>query len=142
MVYLTTWLLVCTLPFVSLTLQYHGVEVRTVCGMEGITCDTESTGSGSLGLCPTSTATGAGTGPSPAHAAPYMAPQQLLKAVVSAAVEALDEVINRPALSATYMARHHAICVLLGGGDHWKGLPRLSHVGRVVGYRSVVAEGA
>ena len=33
MVYLTSWLLVCTLPFVSLTLQYHGVEVRTVCGV-------------------------------------------------------------------------------------------------------------
>ena len=71
-----------------------------------------------------------------------MAPQPLLKAVVSAAVEDLDEVINRPALSATYTARHHAICVLLGGGDHWKGLPLLSHVERVVGCRSVVAEGA
>ena len=71
-----------------------------------------------------------------------MAPQPLLKAVVSAAVEALDEVINRPALSATYTARHHAICVLLGGGDHWKGLPSLSHVELVVGYRSVVADGA
>ena len=33
MVYLTAWLLVCTLLFVSLTLQYHGVEVRTVCGV-------------------------------------------------------------------------------------------------------------
>ena len=71
-----------------------------------------------------------------------MAPQPLLKAVVSAAVEALDEVINRPALSATYTARHHAICVLLGGGDHLKGLPSLRHFRLVVGCRSVVAEGA
>ena len=85
---------------------------------------------------------GAGTGPSPAHAATYMAPQPLLKAVVSAAVTAAEEVANRCALSATFMAKHHAFCVLLGDGDHWKGMPSLSHVELVVGYRSVVADGA
>ena len=66
----------------------------------------------------------------------------MLTAVVSAAVTAAEEVANRRALSATCMAKHHAICVLLGGGDHWKGLPSLSHVELVVGYRSVVADGA
>ena len=71
-----------------------------------------------------------------------MAPQPLLKDVVSAAVTAAEEVANRRALSATCMAKHHAICVLLGGGDHWKGMPSLSHVERVVGHRSVVADGA
>ena len=71
-----------------------------------------------------------------------MAPQPLLAAVVSAAVTAAEEVANRRALSATCMAKHHAFCVLLGGGDHWKGMPSLSHVELVVGYRSVVADGA
>ena len=71
-----------------------------------------------------------------------MAPQLMLTAVVSAAVTAAEEVANRRTLSATCIARHHAICVLLGGGDHWKGLPSLSHVELVVGYRSVVADGA
>ena len=44
MVYLTAWLLVCTLPFVSLTLQYHGVEVRTVCGVERSSISSGSSG--------------------------------------------------------------------------------------------------
>ena len=107
-----------------------------------ISLATESPGSSSHGICPTSTAAGAGTGPSPAHAAPYMAPQPLLKAVVSAAVEALEELAERCTLSATCIAKQHGFCDLLGGGDHLKGLPLLSYVERVVGYRSVVADGA
>ena len=71
-----------------------------------------------------------------------MGPQLLLTAVVSAAVEALEELADRCALSATCSAKQRGFCDLLGGDDHWKGLPRLSHVERVVGYRSVVADGA
>ena len=71
-----------------------------------------------------------------------MAPQPLLKAVGAAAVEALEEVANRRALTASSIAKHRTFRVLLGGGDHWEGLPLLSHVELVVGYRSVVADGA
>ena len=68
--------------------------------------------------------------------------QRLLTAVGAAAVEALEEVANRRALSATCIAKHCTFGDLLGGGDRLKGLPLLSHVERVVGYRPVVADGA
>ena len=71
-----------------------------------------------------------------------MASQPLQTAVGAAAVAAVEEVVKRRTLSATCIAKHRAFCDHLGGGDHWKGLPRLSHVRLVVSRRPVAAEGA
>ena len=71
-----------------------------------------------------------------------MAPQLLLTAVVSAALQALEELADRCALSATCSAKPGSFSDLLGGVDHLKELPLLSHVELVVGYRSVAADGA
>ena len=71
-----------------------------------------------------------------------MAPQLPLTAVGAAALEALEELAERCTLSATCSDKQRGFSDILGGGDHLKGLPLLSHVERVVGYRSVVADGA
>ena len=59
-----------------------------------------------------------------------------------AAVRAVEEVVKRRTLSATFIAKHRGFGHHLGGGDHCKGLPRLSHVRLVVSRRPVAAEGA
>ena len=52
------------------------------------------------------------------------------------------QVVERCALSVACVPKQRGFGVHLGGGDHLKGLPRLSQLGSFVDRRPVVAEGA